>query len=51
MRLLETAINSENLPKLFGENSFPEAEKFAAILPVTNKIEFDRIFDASKYIN
>ena len=45
MRLLETAINSENLPKLFGENSFPEAEKFAAILPVTNKIEFDNFFN------
>lgn len=41
MRLLETAIKSAQLPKLYGENSFPEAERFAVLSPVKNKMEFD----------
>lgn len=45
IRLLEMAISSAKLPKLFGENSFPEAEKFAALTVVTNKMEFDNFFN------
>lgn len=45
MRLLETAINSGQLPQLFGDNSFPEAEKFASLTEVTSKMEFDNFFN------
>lgn len=45
MRLLETAINSGQLPPLFGNNSFPEAEKFASLTAVTNKMEFENFFN------
>ncbi len=40
MRELETAIYILKLPKLFGENSFPEAEKFAAVTPTSRKSDF-----------
>lgn len=45
MRLLETAINSGQLPQLFGNNSFPEADKFASLTAVTNKMEFENFFN------
>lgn len=41
IRLLEMAIKASKLPKLFGDNSFPEAEKFAAMSEVKNRSEFD----------
>ena len=40
MRQLEAAIRSAGKDKLFGENSFPEAEKFANIHPVTTEEQF-----------
>lgn len=45
LRQLESAIRSTQKDKLFGENSFPEAEKFAAITPVTNQTEFETFFN------
>ncbi len=45
MRQLETAIRSSNSIKLFGENSFPEAEKFAAIVPVNSEPSFESFFN------
>lgn len=45
MRLLETAINSGQFPKLFGDNSFPEADKFASLTTVKNKIQFEYFFN------
>lgn len=45
MRLLETAINSGQHPQLFGNNSFPEAEKFASLTVVTNRMEFENFFN------
>ena len=40
LRQLESAIQAAGKEKLFGENSFPEAEKFANIHPVTNEEQF-----------
>lgn len=45
IRQLETAIRSANKDKLFGENSFPEAEKFAAIGPVCSDSSFEAFFN------
>lgn len=45
IRQLEMAIRSTNKDKLFGENSFPEAEKFAGIKPVNNQEEFEVFFN------
>ena len=45
VRQLETAIRSANGTKLFGENSFPEAEKFVAITPVRNESTFETFFN------
>ena len=45
MRQLETAIRSANKDKLFGENSFPEAEKFAAITPIKTEVDFEHFFN------
>ena len=45
IRQLETAIKSAGRDKLFGENSFPEAEKFAGITPVTTDVEFEAFFN------
>lgn len=40
MRQLEVAISASTLPKLFGVNSFPEAEKFSNVKVATTQIEF-----------
>lgn len=45
LRELETAIHIMNLPKLFGENSFPEAEKFAIVTPVLRKSDFENFIN------
>ena len=45
IRQLEMAIHSENKTKLFGENSFPEAEKFAAVTPVSTDEQFQYFFN------
>ena len=45
IRQLETAIRMANKDKLFGENSFPEAEKFAEIKAVVNKSDFSNFFN------
>ena len=45
IRQLETAIRSTKKAKLFGENSFPEAEKFAAITPVKSETDFMNFFN------
>lgn len=45
MRQLEMAIQSAGKDKLFGENSFPEAEKFATISPVTSESDFESFFN------
>lgn len=41
LRQLESAIRGAEKEKLFGENSFPEAEKFAAIQPVSSEAQFE----------
>ncbi len=45
IRQLESAIRGAGKDKLFGENSFPEAEKFAAISPVSTESEFESFFN------
>lgn len=45
LRQLETAIRSTNKHKLFGENSFPEAEKFAGVTPVVTEADFANFFN------
>lgn len=45
IRQLEMAIVTAQKPKLFGENSFPEAEKFAAIEPVHTEEQFQYFFN------
>ena len=45
LRQLETAIRSAGKDKLFGENSFPEAEKFAVIRPVDSEYAFVAFFN------
>lgn len=45
IRQLEAAIRNSSTPKLFGENSFPEAEKFAAIRPVYSESSFENFFN------
>lgn len=45
IRQLETAIRGAKKDKLFGENSFPEAEKFAGIIPVSSETEFEAFFN------
>lgn len=45
IRQLETAIRSAGLDKLFGENSFPEAEKFAVIKPINSETSFETFFN------
>ncbi len=45
IRQLETAIRSAGKDKLFGENSFPEAEKFAVIRPVDSEYAFEAFFN------
>ena len=45
IRQLETAIRGAKKDKLFGENSFPEAEKFAGIIPVSSEAEFEAFFN------
>lgn len=45
MRLLEMAILRANKAKLFGENSFPEAEKFAELGDVTTVGEYNHFFN------
>ena len=42
LRQLEKLVSLNSLPKLFGENSFPEAEKFAELEAVHNEAEFER---------
>ena len=41
LRQLESAISASGRIKLFGENSFPEAEKFAEVSPVENEAQFE----------
>lgn len=45
IRQLESAIRSAQKDKLFGENSFPEAEKFASISPISTESEFEVFFN------
>lgn len=45
IRQLEMAIRSANKIKLFGENSFPEAEKFAPVTPISTESEFEIFFN------
>ena len=45
MRLLEMAIARANKPKLFGANSFPEAEKFAALKTIKSSGEYNHFFN------
>lgn len=45
IRQLEMAIYTANKPKLFGENSFPEAEKFASIKPIYTEEQFQHFFN------
>jgi len=45
LRQLETAIRGGGKPKLFGENSFPEAEKFASVEPVNTVASFENFFN------
>ncbi len=45
MRQLETAIRSSSKDKLFGENSFPEADRFAELVPVTKAYELQNFFN------
>lgn len=45
LRQLEMAIRSAQKERLFGENSFPEAEKFASITPVKSQAEFEVFFN------
>ena len=45
MRQLEMAIRGAGKPKLFGENSFPEAERFFAIRPVSTAADFEVFFN------
>lgn len=45
IRQLETAIRSSGKNKLFGENSFPEAERFAELSPVTKTLELQNFFN------
>lgn len=41
LRQLESAIHSIGKEKLFGENSFPEAERFASLQPVKTEEQFE----------
>ena len=41
IRQLESAIQGSGREKLFGENSFPEAEKFASAGPVSSEAQFE----------
>lgn len=45
IRQLEMAIRTANKDRLFGENSFPEAERFASIKPVSTQEEFEVFFN------
>lgn len=45
IRQLELAIRGASKDKLFGDNSFPEAEKFASITPVASGAEFQSFFN------
>lgn len=45
LRQLESAIHGTNKNKLFGENSFPEAEKFASVTPVRTESDFHEFFN------
>ena len=45
LRQLESAIRSKGSCKLFGENSFPEAERFAALHSVQTESEFENFFN------
>ena len=45
LRQLESAIHATGKEKLFGENSFPEAEKFAALQPVYTEEQFERFMN------
>lgn len=45
LRQLETAIQSAGTDKLFGANSFPEAEKFAEVKPVCSESDFESFFN------
>lgn len=45
LRQLEMAIRTSGKDKLFGENSFPEAEKFALATPVNSAADFEVFFN------
>lgn len=45
MRRLENIIQRDSLCKLFGDNSFPEADKFIKITSVSNEKEFNYFFN------
>ena len=45
IRQLEMAIEKERKPKLFGENSFPEADRFVALGVVSDETSFSGFFN------
>lgn len=45
IRQLEMAIHAAGKSKLFGENSFPEADRFVGLKAVTNQTEFMEFFN------
>lgn len=45
LRQLEMAISSAETCKLFGENSFPEADRFVNVCPVSTESEFGNFFN------
>lgn len=45
IRQLEMAVSSTGNCKIFGENSFPEDDRFASIVPVQTEAEFENFFN------
>lgn len=45
LRQLERAISDSGGSKLFGENSFPEAERFMSVKPVNSQESFENFFN------
>ncbi len=44
-RQLEVYIQDKKMPSLFGDNSFPEADKFSQVKPVEVEDDFDRFIN------
>lgn len=45
IRQLEMAIHSKQKPKLFGENSFPEADRFISLEAISSSASFTEFFN------